>query len=171
MQASKLLILFSFSITLIFLSSCEDKLVDPAVFDHYAQYQKDSLIIENYILEHDLDAFDVEFNGVRYGVYCSITKEGTEDTDIYPTPDSKVSVTYKGYLTNGTVFDQTKEGAFFSSPLNNLIGGWQIGFSALTKGDEAILLIPSYYGYRNQETGDIPASSVLIFEVKLVDFL
>ena len=88
------------------------------------------------------------------------------------TPDlnDQVTVYYKGYLPEGEVFDQTTQGTPAIFPLSQVIKGWQEGFQLLKKNSKAILLIPSYLGYGSQANGSIPANSVLIFEVELLDF-
>ena len=42
-------------------------------------------------------------------------------------------------------------------------------YSTLSEGGSGILLIPSALGYGNQAVGSIPANSVLIFEVTLLN--
>jgi FKBP-type peptidyl-prolyl cis-trans isomerase len=85
-----------------------------------------------------------------------------------PSPSSKILVTYKGSLMDGTVFDQSK--APVEWPLNRMIQGWQIGFTFLPKGTSATLYIPSTLGYgQNGYHPDIPPNANLIFEVELLD--
>jgi len=98
-------------------------------------------------------------------LYYIITEEGTGE---HPTATSKVSVFYKGYLTNGNVFDETTNGSE-SFYLSNLIEGWQIGIPILKEGGSGTFFVPSALGYGSQSTGSIPANSVLIFEISLVN--
>lgn len=139
-------------------------------FDHYAQYKIDSLIIEDYVEENQLDAYYVRYGDDKTGVMIDITEEGTEKVDEYPNSRSVVTVKYKGYLTDGTVFDETKEDAVFTYPLSSLIGGWQLALPEMTRGDKATILVPSFYGYQNNAVAGIPANSVLIFDIELIDF-
>lgn len=131
----------------------------------YEQYLVDSLIIADYMEDSAISAYDVD-----YGVYCAITEEGLVDTTLSPTLSSVITIKYKGYLIDGSVFDQTAEGASATFALSNLIGGWQIAFLDLTVGDKATLLIPSYYGYGTYASDKIPSSSVLLFDVELISF-
>ena len=86
----------------------------------------------------------------------------------FPNINSLVTVAYKGTLTDGTIFDQSgASGATF--PLSNVIQGWQEGIPLFSEGGSGILLIPSALGYGNQALGSIPANSVLIFEVTLLN--
>lgn len=83
-----------------------------------------------------------------------------------PTINSTVEVTYNGYLLNGDVFDARTT----SFPLANVIAGWQEGIPLFRKGGKGVLFIPSYLGYGSQAQGPIPGSSVLIFDIELLDF-
>jgi FKBP-type peptidyl-prolyl cis-trans isomerase FkpA len=168
MLKRNLLYLFIFVIfTGIFVAGCKK---EPTPLSFYEQYKIDSVIIQNYITENQLEAFDVEYNSQATGVYCVILEEGTEETDLSPGISSDVTVKYRGYLVNGSVFDQTEEGDSLSFNLGGTISGWRIGFTALSKGDKARLIIPSFYGYGTVSKKNIPANSVLLFDVELLNF-
>ena len=85
-----------------------------------------------------------------------------------PNINSIVTVAYKGTLTDGTIFDQS-DASGLTFPLTNVIQGWQEGIPLFSEGGSGILLIPSALGYGNQSIGNIPANSVLIFEVTLIN--
>ena len=98
------------------------------------------------------------------GFYYKIVTEGT---GVNPTVNSKVTIYYKGTLTNGSIFDQTGAApATFN--LNQLILGWQYGLPLIKPGGKIILYLPPSLGYGSSPAGSIPANSVLIFEVQLV---
>ncbi len=120
----------------------------------------DQQISQQYIKANNLNAI-AEPNGLYY-VPVLVGTGG------YPNINSTVQVNYKGYLTNGTVFDQSTTPVSF--PLSQVITGWQEGIPLMQKGGKATLLIPSALGYGNQATGSIPANSVLIFDVQLINF-
>jgi FKBP-type peptidyl-prolyl cis-trans isomerase FkpA len=126
------------------------------------QAEIDDQIIQSYLKEHNLDA-----EKHASGLYYIINKEGTGE---HPTLNSTVEVLYKGYLTDGTVFDETQNNAPVSFPLRSLIPGWQIGIPLMRPGGEATFFIPSDLGYGNTPQGDIPANSVLIFDITLLSF-
>lgn len=84
-----------------------------------------------------------------------------------PTSTSSVTVTYKGYLTNGETFDSNDS---FSFNLQNVIAGWREGIPLFGKGGSGRLFIPCQLGYGNFKQGSIPAGSVLIFDISLEDF-
>ena len=100
------------------------------------------------------------------GLYYVIDTIGTGTA--MPTLSSSVTVIYKGYFFNGTVFDSNSDGATFK--LNNVIQGWQIGIPLFKKGGKGKLIVPSSLGYGNQISGSIPANTPLVFEIELVSF-
>lgn len=101
------------------------------------------------------------------GVYVVTDTVGTGEERPGPTDD--VTIFYAGYLLDGTQFDGTQDTpATFN--LSMLIEGWQIGIPKFGKGGKGKLVIPPALGYGEQEMGDIPANSCLMFEIELVDF-
>jgi FKBP-type peptidyl-prolyl cis-trans isomerase FkpA len=105
------------------------------------------------------------------GFYYKIDQAGSGTA---PTISSKVTLFYKGYLTNGTVFDQTGSTSNFESgnpvtfPLNQLIPGWQIGVPLIKPGGKITLYLPPSLGYGAYGAGSIPGNAALIFEISLV---
>nr|MBA3682346.1 FKBP-type peptidyl-prolyl cis-trans isomerase [Bacteroidota bacterium] len=85
-----------------------------------------------------------------------------------PKSSSNVTVNYKGSLRDGTVFDQSGA-AGISIGLNSVIEGWKEGIPLFKKGGKGVLLIPSALGYGDKATGKIPANSVLIFDIELLN--
>lgn len=99
------------------------------------------------------------------GLYYIINTEGTGNK---PTPNSDVTVAYKGYYLNGKVFDQSNaNGASFN--LQEVITGWTEGITYFKEGGSGILLIPSKLGYGSRDNRGIPGGSVLIFDIKLLE--
>jgi FKBP-type peptidyl-prolyl cis-trans isomerase len=90
-------------------------------------------------------------------------------TGTTPSVTSTIEVKYKGSLVNGTVFDQTATDKTFTYALSGLIRGWQIGIPMMKKGGKATFFIPSALGYGAEDTGPIPANSVTIFEIELIN--
>ena len=140
-------------ISFLVFAACEKK-------DPVDQVKVDDEIIRKYIQEHNIDAAKDES-----GIYYLITKEGN---GYHPTINSYVTLKYKGYLTDGKVFDQTTNAVGFT--LSELIEGWQIGVPKLKSGGKGIFLIPSALGYGSRGSGDIPGNAVLIFEIELIAF-
>jgi len=125
-----------------------------------SQADTDDQIIQSYLTSRSLTA-----TKDASGLYYMTTLAGT---GVSPTAASTVEVKYKGYLVNGTVFDQTATGKTASFPLSGLIKGWEIGIPLMKVGGKATFLIPSALGYGSSAVGTIPANSVLIFEIELV---
>lgn len=98
------------------------------------------------------------------GLYYVIDEPGTGKQ---PTPTSNVTVAYKGYFTNKTVFDAGSTiGVTFN--LQQVIKGWTEGIPYFKEGGSGKLLIPATLGYGSNYYNGIPAGSVLIFDVKLI---
>ena len=80
-----------------------------------------------------------------------------------------VTVTYKGALINGQVFDQTNPGDTATFPAGRLIPGWVEALSLMKEGDAWEIVIPSNLGYGEQGAGtDIPPSQTLVFQMELL---
>jgi FKBP-type peptidyl-prolyl cis-trans isomerase len=84
-----------------------------------------------------------------------------------PTIASTITANYKGMLTDGTVFDESKAEPL-TAPLSNLIPGWQEGMQTMKVGGKRRLIVPAQLGYGSQPTGKIPANSTLIFDIELL---
>lgn len=80
---------------------------------------------------------------------------------------SEVSLSYKGTLSNGSVFDQTEPGKPFVSKLNGLIGGFQLALLNQVAGTKMRLVIPPHLGYGNDALDEIPANSILVFNLTI----
>lgn len=113
-------------------------------------------------------------NGITATKHCSGLYYKIENAGTGTTPEfcGDVEAKYKGYLTDGNVFDQTATPIPFN--LMGVIRGWTNGVPLVKEGGRILLFIPPSLGYGNQEVRDrntgalrIPANSVLIFEVDL----
>ncbi|HEX2593998.1 MAG TPA: FKBP-type peptidyl-prolyl cis-trans isomerase [Rhizomicrobium sp.] len=83
--------------------------------------------------------------------------------------DDMVTVTYKGQLIDGKVFDQTPAGQTATFPAGGLIPGWVEALSMMHEGDEWQLVIPSNLGYGPAGAGEtIPPNQTLVFDMKLI---
>lgn len=99
------------------------------------------------------------------GLLIGIEKPGTGESIQY---SSELGLKYVGRLTNGTIVDETSSGKPLKSPLNGLIAGFQEGLLGQQEGAIIHLVIPPYLGYGNDNTGKIPANSVLDFTIEVV---
>lgn len=143
------------TIIAVFCMSCNnnDSVVE---IDYTAQNETE---IKAYIAENNLDA-----TRTNSGLYYVVNEEGTGKR---PTTTSNITVAYKGYLTNKKVFDQSND-AGYSANLQRFIKGWIEGIPFFKEGGSGILLIPAHLAYGGSGNKDIPAGSVLIFEIKLI---
>ena len=114
--------------------------------------------IVEYIEANDLVATESET-----GLYYIIEEEGSGEQ---PTATSNVTVAYKGYYTDGTVFDESNEDGV-SFDLDKVIPGWTEGIQYFKEGGSGKLLIPSSLAYGRGGNQSIPGGAVLIFDVNL----
>lgn len=84
------------------------------------------------------------------------------------TPEDVVTISYKGSLTNGTVFDQNDS---CQLPAGGFVPGFVEGLCLMGKGGKVTLYIPSELGYgaRPPYGSGIAPNSDLIFEVEVLD--
>lgn len=128
------------------------------------QIEIDEEIIQEYIEENNLDMMMHPT-----GIYYRIDEEGVGET-APPEAELEVEVKYKGYLTDGTVFDETKGTDTTKFKLGGVIPGWQVAITLLKEGGKGLFIIPSDWAYGPRGVGLIPPNSVLIFEIELVGF-
>ncbi|MEW4925668.1 FKBP-type peptidyl-prolyl cis-trans isomerase [Algibacter sp. 2305UL17-15] len=126
--------------------------------------------IKDYSAENDqeIQAFIADNNLTAQksssGLYYVIDTPGTGDN---PITTDRVKVSYKGYYTDGTVFDEsTAEGVSFN--LQEVIRGWTEGITYFKEGGSGKLLIPAHLAYGSNDFRGIPGGSVLIFDIELI---
>ena len=100
-------------------------------------------------------------------------KEGTGDA---AKAGDVVQVHYTGWLTT----DGTTKGTKFDSSIDHgkpfpfklgageVIKGWDEGVAGMKVGGKRRLVIPPALGYGDQDKGDIPPNSTLLFDVELL---
>ncbi len=98
------------------------------------------------------------------GLFYTIIDVGTGAT---PSQCNGVTVRYIGKLTNGSIFDQPPTPSSFN--LSNLVTGWRIGIPLIKSGGTVRLFIPPSLGYGDRAVGTIPANSILIFDIDLMN--
>ncbi len=128
--------------------------------------------------DEDLSNFDKEiktyvqkqpekFEKTESGLYLHIENEGEGEEFIKFT--DKVTFCYSGKLLNGQVFDQCSKENPVTFETRVLIDGWKEAFSSLKKGGKAKLVVPPQLGYADSKLDKVPANSVLIFDVEILD--
>ena len=145
-----------FALALALFISCDNEKKTEEDIDFTVKNEAD---IKAYVEDNNLTA--VRSNS---GLYYVIEEEGTGTQAVV---SSNVTVAYKGYFLNGSIFDQSdSEGISFG--LNQVIKGWTEGITYFKEGGNGILLVPAHLGYGNRDYNGIPGGSVLIFEVSLI---
>jgi FKBP-type peptidyl-prolyl cis-trans isomerase FkpA len=105
------------------------------------------------------------------GLQYEIVKEGDGPK---PSATDKVRVNYEGKLIDDTVFDSSYDrGEPVEFQLDQVIPGWTEGLQLMNVGSRYKLYVPPALGYGDQPVGGgvIPANSVLIFDVELLDIV
>jgi FKBP-type peptidyl-prolyl cis-trans isomerase len=100
------------------------------------------------------------------GLKYEVIKMGTGRK---PTLADRVTVHYRGELTNGQVFDSSYDrGQPATFPLGGVVKGWQEGVQLMPVGSTFRFEIPPDLGYGSRGAGPIPPNSTLIFQVELL---
>jgi len=139
------------------------------------QMSIDDKLIQEYLKKNNINA-----QKTASGLYYVITQPGTGAN---PSKGQEVSMNYTGTLLDGTKFDSNEDPKFshvetfkFKLGTGQVIKGWDEGIALLNKGAKATLIVPSTMAYGKQEMPGnpnnpkgIPANSVLIFNVQMLD--
>jgi peptidylprolyl isomerase len=86
----------------------------------------------------------------------------------HPKADSRVTVHYSGWTTDGKMFDSSvvrNRPATF--PLGNVIKGWTEGLQLMTVGEKTRFWIPVELAYENKPG---KPAGMLVFDVELIEF-
>lgn len=150
----KYLVIFVFS-SILFIG-CADS---PEVVSCSTPLETDKQTIENY-----MDSNNLIGQSTSEGVYYIIDIPGSSEK---PNIDSQVTVDYRGYLLDGTEFDENSN---FMVPLWQVIDGWQIGIPQFGIGGVGTIFIPSTLAYDCVAREGIPENSILVFDITLIDF-
>ena len=119
-----------------------------------------------------------------------LEKNKTENSDIRETPTGlqyrvlqegegtspgktdQVKVHYTGRLIDGSEFDSSIErGEPSSFGLTQVIKGWTEGLQLMKVGSKFELFIHPKLGYGSRQKPNIPANSLLIFEIELLEII
>lgn len=136
----------------------------------------------NYKLQSDSEAglgYQDYTPGKNDYVYMKLfPQDNIEPLGISPLGTDTVAVHYRGKLINGTVFDQSFSGnwnAEVSEPrsfaVSGVIVGWTTALMQMKEGQHVELYIPASLGYGSVASGEIPAYSALVFDVRLEEVI
>lgn len=101
------------------------------------------------------------------GLQYRVLTPGTDSAR--PTDADVTLVNYVGKLTNGTTFDQSARPT--PMPVSGVVPGFSEALKAMSKGAKYRVWIKPSLGYGDRATGPIPAGSVLVFDIELLDFV
>jgi FKBP-type peptidyl-prolyl cis-trans isomerase FkpA len=124
------------------------------------QAKTDKEIILKYIEDHSLTATETDS-----GLFYVIDNPGTgASCDV----NSTVRASYSGYFIDDDIFEES-DAAGIQFGLQNVIEGWKEGIPYFKEGGNGTLLLPSALAYGPEGKGPIPANTVLIFDVALLE--
>jgi hypothetical protein len=99
-------------------------------------------------------------------------QQGTGDT---LTANKKAAVYYKGWLTNGQLFDESRAGSdgklqpfVFTLGAHQVVPGWEEGLAGMKVGGSRLVIVPPAVGYGAAGQGSVPGNAVMVFQVQLV---
>ena len=174
MQQTTYLLFASFLLLILLISACGAKKAQKSQVQNENQQSienpktKTQAQIDDEKIVQYLSDNKIKAEKTSSGLYYTIAETGEGAS---PTLSSAVTVHYKGTLLNGAEFDSSyKRGIPATFPLGGVIKGWQEGIPLLSKGGKGTLYIPSGLAYGPRSMGaKLPANSVLIFDVELID--
>lgn len=151
----------------LLLSSCAKK--DISANDFYDSVVQDNRTILDYLRNKSQDSgILVHPSGLVYKIM--LPGNGRDTIKINNIP----SVVYTRRLLGDDKIIESSLNlptSFDNRPLRDHIAGWQIGLTLITKGGRIILYIPSYLAFGNVGVPpNIPANSIIVCDISLVDF-
>tara|TARA_B100000427_G_scaffold320287_1_gene319475 strand:- start:407 stop:1087 length:681 start_codon:yes stop_codon:yes gene_type:complete len=128
---------------------------------------KNNLILADEFLKKNI--IDPDVKETPTGLQYRIIKEGDGAS---PKKDDRVRVHYVGRLIDGTEFDSSiKRGEPSEFGLTQVIKGWTEGLQLMNLGAKYEFFIHPKDAYGPRPRPTIPANSLLIFEVELLDII
>ena len=102
-------------------------------------------------------------SGLQYQVQTPGTGEAK------PTDADVTLIQYEGRLIDGTVFDKTQQPT--PLPVTAVVPGFSEALKLMQKGGKTRFWIKPSLAYGDEATGPIPAHSILVFDIELLDFI
>jgi FKBP-type peptidyl-prolyl cis-trans isomerase len=130
-------------------SSSNASPADPSTFTQYNKYASNTSAL---------------FGDIQVGTGATISVGQT------------ATVSYKGWLTDGTMFSQSGlnssgqvDATTFVIGQHQVIVGLEEGVAGMKVGGTRLIIVPPSVGYGATGKGPVPANAVLVFEVSLLD--
>ncbi len=133
-------------LTLVLIFGCKDD-----------EPRDPELVIADYIAKEGLNVTTTA-SGLRY----EFQEEGTGDL---PVSNSILSLTFTQKLPDGEILSVGTTPS--DNYITNQIAGLQEGLRLMKAGSKATFIIPPNIGFGNLRVGDVPANSVLIYEIEV----
>jgi FKBP-type peptidyl-prolyl cis-trans isomerase len=115
------------------------------------------------------DKLDVDLDASKRVTRGLYQRDLIVGTGAWARRDAQLTVRYVGALADGRVFTEpTEPPATFKLGAGQVIAGWERGLSGMRVGGLRQLIIAPALGYGARQTGAIPPSSVLVFEIELL---
>ncbi|MEM8523623.1 MAG: FKBP-type peptidyl-prolyl cis-trans isomerase [Bacteroidota bacterium] len=127
------------------------------------QFEADLLLIDEYLQANNLEA-----ESSNSGLHYIIEEKGSGKK---PKIDQVVSIRFKQMLLDGTVINEITGDSSVTVNIQAVLPGLQESLLLLKKGGKGTFILPSYLGLGVTSSPSVPANSVLVFELELVDIL
>ncbi len=114
----------------------------------------------------DVAAVPADAQRSASGLAWKILAPGTGSR--HPRPNSRVTVHYTGWTTDGMMFDSSVvQGQPLTGGLDEVIAGWTEGVQMMVEGEKRRFWIPAELAYGNAPAGDSP-KGLLVFDLELI---
>lgn len=131
---------------------------------------EDPRLAENLRAAEEFMASNAKAEGVQTlpsGIQYKVIQSGPPGGEI-PDGNDLVRIDYEGALLDGTVFDSSfQAGKPTVFTVDQVVPGFRDALQHMRVGDEWYVYIPPALGYGEQDKGDIPPNSALVFRLKL----
>lgn len=148
----------------VLISACDEE--DTITLEE--QLVQDDIIIQDFLEANNITPDD--YDKTNSGLYHIPITLGTGES---PEVADSVVVEYTGRFLNGKRFDSSQ---FSEEPFTFIIGtgsvilGWEEALQLMKPGGVSRFIIPSYLAYGTNGRGEIPANTILDFEIELISF-
>jgi peptidylprolyl isomerase len=111
----------------------------------------------------DVAAPPTDATKTKSGLAYRVIRPGTGTE--HPTKNSKVTVHYTGWTTDGKMFDSSVvRGQPATFTLDQVIQGWTEGVQLMVEGEKTRFWIPENLAYK----GRGPVNGMLVFDIELI---
>ncbi len=148
---------YLYLVLVLVITSCNLDTPEPEIPQDFRAENEAQIVA--YLAENNLVA-----QKTATGLHYIIENQGEGEK---PTATSNVTVAYKGYFLNGTVFDESTSTGI-AVDLDKVIAGWTEGIPLFNVGGKGVLLIPAHLGYGSFDYNIVPGGSVLVFDVEVL---